>query len=850
MPNKNRCSQVHIATFLLFFVFSSVAGQQTTRTPLIASLELIESTFDVRFSYAGSELEGFMVDFELLPTLDKNLEQLQKQLPFTFNQIDERYITIVKASTPSLCATVLSVSNGLPLENVSIRSEDGSFSTVSNSDGIFYVPQTVTARQFILNYIGHETVVIPFSDLNSNCATILLQEVVSELETVVVKNFITKGIALDETGSIDINTRNFGLLPGQVENDVLLITQSLPGVKSPNETISNISIRGGTHDEILILWDDIRMYQSGHFFGLISAFNPDITKEVKLFKNGTPARYGDGVSGLIAMQSENEVAHDFKGGAGFNLINGSAFGIIPIASNASIQVSGRRSINSLIETPVYKSYSEKVFQDTEITNSDASSANLDITTEEDFSFYDFSAKLLWDLTEEDELRLNFLNVNNKLEFDETITNSDRSKRSMLEQQSLVGGIAWQRNWSEAFQTKTLFYTTFYTLDALNRDVRTTQEVFQENSVLETGLKQDISYQISNAMSLKGGYQFTETGIGNTQDVNLPRFRDYTKDVLRIHSGFAGIEYKSNESKTIVELALRANYFTKFDEILLEPRLAIHQKLGSGFSFLALGEFKSQTTTQRIDFDSDFLGVEKRRWVLANNDDIPIIESKQGSLGFNFSKNSWLINMEGFYKKVDGITSSNQGFQNQFQFQRSTGGYESHGAELVINKRKNEYSIWLSYAYLNSEYAFNSFTPANFPHNLDVTHSATLAGSYTMEQLKFALGLNWRTGKPFTGPLGVEEAMEGELFGTIAYDSPNAKRLPDYFRADISAEYVWEFSDSVEAKINLAVLNVFDTKNTLNTRYTLIDGGTSGDDLKQIDALSIGITPNFSLQLLF
>ena len=49
----------------------------------------------------------------------------------------------------------------------------------------------------------------------------------------------------------------------------------------------------------------------------------------------------------------------------------------------------------------------------------------------------------------------------------------------------------------------------------------------------------------------------------------------------------------------------------------------------------LGEIKSQATTQVIDLQNDFLGVEKRRWVLANDDDIPIVESKQASIGFRY-----------------------------------------------------------------------------------------------------------------------------------------------------------------------------------------------------------------------
>src|SRR5690606_40560321 len=76
--------------------------------------------------------------------------------------------------------------------------------------------------------------------------TTLFRSSVSELETVIVQNIFTKGIDKNLDGSIAISTENFGLLPGQVENDVLQIAQVLPGVESVDETISNINIRGGT----------------------------------------------------------------------------------------------------------------------------------------------------------------------------------------------------------------------------------------------------------------------------------------------------------------------------------------------------------------------------------------------------------------------------------------------------------------------------------------------------------------------------------------------------------------------------------------------------------------------------
>ena len=81
----------------------------------------------------------------------------------------------------------------------------------------------------------------------------------------------------------------------------------------------------------------------------------------------------------------------------------------------------------------------------------------------------------------------------------------------------------------------------------------------------------------------------------------------------------------------------------------------------------LGEMKSQAISQQIDHQTDFFGIEKRWWILANNTTIPIQKSKQVSFGIDFNKNNWLMTLETYYKKVTGINSSSQGFQNQYQY---------------------------------------------------------------------------------------------------------------------------------------------------------------------------------------
>ncbi|MEJ2113297.1 MAG: TonB-dependent receptor plug domain-containing protein [Flavobacteriaceae bacterium] len=144
---------------------------------------------------------------------------------------------------------------------------------------------------------------------------------IEELPEIFITNYLTTGITKTNNGSINIKPESFGILPGLIEPDILQTVQALPGILSVDETVSNINVRGGTHDQNLILLDGIKMYQSGHFFGLISAYSPYLTKEVNIYKNGTSAQYGDGVSSTIGMQLSNAIDGNFNAGLGFNLIN-------------------------------------------------------------------------------------------------------------------------------------------------------------------------------------------------------------------------------------------------------------------------------------------------------------------------------------------------------------------------------------------------------------------------------------------------------------------------------------------------------------------------------------------------
>ena len=470
-----------------------------------------------------------------------------------------------------------------------------------------------------------------FSTDKNNCKNIFLKSTKEELNQVLINVFLTSGLQKKIDGSTVLNTKKFGILPGLTEPDILQSIQTLPGVESSNESIANINVRGGTNDQNLMLWDNIKMYHSGHFFGLISAYNPNLTNKVIVTKNGTSAEYSDGVSSTINMSTNNEIRNTISGGAGINLISGDAFVEIPLAKNLEIDLSARHSITDMVNTPTYTKYYKKSFQDSEI-NAD----NLDKNTNSDFSFYDYTAKILYDLNDKHQFRANIIGINNELNYSENNNNDQsESKASRLSQKNLGYGGNWKAQWNNKFSSQLSTYFSRYNIDASDYRVATDQLLTEANEVLETGTKLNLYYDINQNIKFLTGYQINETGMLNQTRVSAPFYSSTKKDVLLNHALFLETEY--NKNKTYLRLGMRLNYFQKFEKLLFEPRINFRQQISNQLALKLEGEFKNQTTTQIIDFEDDFLGVEKRRWQLVNNKDIPIAKSKQTYAGSGAKK---------------------------------------------------------------------------------------------------------------------------------------------------------------------------------------------------------------------
>ena len=617
MPKIHLRSVVLVAIFLFSTLIACWGQDVAEERPvnIISYITQLEQQYDVKFSYLDEDLESVDVITPESSDLEVILHEIEDQTQLIIKKLNDRYYTLSKSVTVDICGTVFDNFEENALGGASIEVLGSSLATVTDGNGTFKftsIPRKAVVR---IRYIGYKTKYVTAEDLVSSdpCTKLLLGVRYQELEEVVIYQFLTTGIAKQNDGSIEINSSEFGILPGLIEPDVLKTVQALPGIKSIDETVSDINIRGGTNDQNLILWDDIKMYQSGHFFGLISAFNPFLTDHVSIIKNGTSAQYGDGVSGVINMKTNDEIDPKFNGGAGFNLLSADAYGQLPFNDKVAIQFSGRRSTTDFLNTPTYNELSDRAFQDTQIkiTNSNNSDAN--IIQDENFYFYDFSGKLLYDINENHKVRLNFLNINNRLDYIETNADNARTNESALDQENLSFGAKWEANWSNNFSTKANAYYTFYELDSRNVTAFGQQTLIQRNEVDERSLKVAGNYLFNPSINWNNGYQYTEVGIRNITEVTQPPFESNLKGVIRMHSAFSELGYNAPSDNMRLRLGGRFNYIENLDtfsEIIIEPRLNFSYLVAPNLTLEVLGEFKNQVTHQIIDLEQNFLGIEK------------------------------------------------------------------------------------------------------------------------------------------------------------------------------------------------------------------------------------------------
>ena len=845
----------------IFFGLKSVKAQNKTfnKAPLKEVLIVLEKEYDIKFSFSEKDLDSIIISLDTSNTsLEELLERLSQATDLKFKKITNRYIAITKLPLSfTIEGKLTDAKTEKPLWGGTIAIVNEDRGSVTDEEGKFKLKNVKENDTINVSFMGYQNQQFLASEFKENATNlaITLQESSNVLTEILIQNYLTNGMVKRNDGSEEFRPQVLGILPGLTEPDVLQSIQLLPGVQSPNETASGLHIRGGTPDQNLILFDGIKMYNSAHFFGMVSAFNPYIAQKTKVFRSGASTVYGNYISGVIDIESDQIIPEKFNGGIGTNLIHLDGYIKTPIINNIGLIVAGRRSFTDAINTITFNKLSNKVFQNTVITENNQIEDEEENDRFNEFFYSDINAKLLINASKKDHISLSYLHNGNKLNYsidDDDITEANNHNLQFF---NIGASGIWDHIWTEKLKQKTtLYYSNYdltYAFRAKNESEIIEQFTSKTNIVKEFQAQSFLEWTFKNNNKLKTGYETTFNDVSfNLQSIITP---ENINDIITYNNNNTSqalfAEYiKKNTNKTSLNLGLRANYFSLTKNIFFSPRLYFQTKINSNSWFKASAEIKQQNISKIVEFFTEDFGLENQVWALSNKDDIPILESNQVSIGYLFKKNKWTLDIDIYRKNIHGLTSLSSGFNNQID-DYFEGESTSYGLDVFLKKEWKFYNSWISYSLTDTQFLFDEINNNNsFAGNYDVRHQFLWTNSLKIKQFNFSLGWSLRSGIPYTNASGLNNE------DNVIYEKINAKRLPVYHRLDFSSTYQFSISKTNnrwKGKIGFSLLNIYNQKNTLFRSYnSKYNNTTDSHNLVKRDTYSLGITPNIVLRINF
>ncbi len=838
-------------------------------------LKTFESQYQFDFSYDVEAIKNIklIIDQDAM-TINSLVEVLKKQTQFILRKIDDHsYILVKNDKTITLCGFVIDSVSSFALAQANII-RNKYIIGLTDEQGYFKVK--LPLRDSIsISYLGYDTKTITAATfLDSSCDTIRLKPAVLNLSQVVIKEYLTTGIQKNKDASINVSTKKLRILPGLVEPDVLQSLHLISGVSSPTEDPAGLYIRGGTPDQNLVLWDGIKMYNNGHFFDQISTYNPNIVKNVKVYRGGTSVQYGDRVSGVIIIESDDDLTDELKIGGGVNFTHADLFVKVPLSEKIGVMGAFRRSTTDLYSNIGYNNLVRKVFQNTRADVSDDTVENtLDSEFREDnFSFSDTNFKAVWNPNSNNTIKFSTIFVENKLdnitlprEVDDL---SSFSTEDLYKIRNVGTSLNWKKKYSNSSVQKVssyfLSYDTRYSISRKVLNANQNLDFTQNNNVTDIGIEYSLDIPITKKRSLTLGYQYAynETKYNYRQALTgdfEDAFMSITNGNSNNHTLYS--EYTHKGKKTYASFGLRGSYLSNTDQVFIEPRMFSSLEVFKNFRVTASAEIKNQQLNNFSDFTSlspsiGSLPVVNNLWLLSGNIlyegnpfFIPIIKSKQFTFGSLYTYRGWNFDLEAYYKRLTDINSINNIILQIVPSQSDTGidiGKEERiGFDFLLKKRIRNYRFWIGYSYSKTLITFPTLQQKSFPSNFNQQHIFNISQTLKVNQIEFALGWNYATGSPFTKLIPDENGFFGNI---IEPKGINVNRFKAYHRLDASVLYRFTIKTKNPwgGMLGVSLRNIYNRKNTIGQGYIEIDE----DNIGTFERKSLQLTPDVVIRFNF
>lgn len=837
---------------------------QAESVSFVSLIDTLEKVYHVQFSYPSDLLNDQVFDIKTNTSdLSSILDEISSLYDLEYQILDDKTVLLRKQlksdhrdiqKAKKITLTIKDRSNGLPLPAAAVGISGTTIGGYTDEQGIvrFTSPRSSIIVQ--VHLLGYKTATASLGDVEDG--EIFLDAQSFEIEEVMIQDR-SNDITNSNDHKVTINTHHISALTaGVVGKDIMRQMQLLPGVASFNDASSKLKIRGGDDDGILIMMDDIPLYDASHYYGIFSSINPAYIAKTTLYKNNLPISYDGKMDGMLKIDGGS--VDSFKTTTGqidINLLNIAGAVNHSFSKDFSISFGARSSLRNASET----SFSNLINGEAEaqILQEDFSltDRNMLIATVPGFSFYDANAKLLyaWD---KGSLQLSYFRSSDDLDDSyENEFNTRRGSNRVNYTEQYINSEDWQNEGvslkiqntfkndlklkSQIYKTSFNNYSTiglsvFREDQQDNRNFSVTNA--RENVVDDIGFKSVLSSSGEHLNWTLGTNLIshsTLSKISNDEEIIINR------DVSDLESSLFGSLSYSPSSAFLIDFGLRGTFFD--ENIYATPRLNLSYEICDQTKLKSSIGRHNQYVRQ-LSFENVF-GRTIDFWNLSNRN-LEVGHTDQIMIGSNHKTGRVSFDIEAYYKKRYNLfeqalldprfdeTNIVPQQINSDNYQLFRGDGQTLGLDFLLSYTLPKYSGWISYTLSKSTISFDQILQGTpFPTQDDRRHQLNIVNEYRIENWTLGSTIVFASGRAYTDLNNLMGLSRDQL-----RPDERISRLPAYIRTDMSASYKFDLGDT-KLNVGLSVYNLLDRSNVNYIQYIFsIPTNTPQNPDRSINAL--------------
>lgn len=836
---------MRLVVFLIMLV--SFGQAQTSVTSLKKTLSEAEKKYGQTYTYDDLFVSKHLaLETQLPEEIDQFLEILKQEYNFHISWRETNIILSPKSQNQNniLCGYVKSQRFDYGIPNVFVVV--GKQFTITDSLGHFSFDRLANKKgnlQIKTTQYGNKSIDYQIAE---DCEDFYIDDHEVKLGEVILE-YIVPPIEKRSNGSYEINLTELPTAPGSVNPDVIELLQLLPGVSNPNEN-SSIFIRGGTPDQNKTYWNNIRVYQNHHANGGLSSFNPFSIDKVELMVKGVSAKYGEHTSGIVLLKNQSRTGKiGLSTSAGANFLDADFVMKYRTAQKSYFNLSARSSLKNFLSQS-FKNNTFNRFTEANEQSTDLSDQEIyynDFTLSSGITLNKFSIVDLFTFYLED--RIDYELYNYDLEF-----------RDHLDSKNLGLGMKYSYsknpiNWdfSLSYSAFEMMYSRFLEEYPEDEGGNENEAIYKEmsyrsNEVRETNATLVRQFQNSSGYFFSCGFEYLHRKVSFKNQPNLKRPEYVILQMANENNiSFFGT-LKSNFSKHhLLELGLRHNYFHSIKTHRLEPRINFTQKLNLKWTIQATFESKSQSIFRSNETINNRSDKTNNLWTGLGNPHYPLLHSNQLSLGTVYKSNHLVIELDGYRKQFNGVTTFGFGYLDPNDQDHHIGKSNILGFDFFFQKKWNKTNFWLSFTHHHNQNEFWDILEGQpFNTNFFVQHQLNFGYNINLDYWHLHFNFNLRSGIPYSVPHEINTSDTGNTF---VYNQLNNYFLPTYQRLDLSLSKRFLISKSMKIDFKLAVKNLTQNQNLLERIHYFDDNSQS---IKKIDRYAMVQFINVGFRLYF